>query len=89
MSLSLDPEDVAALAVLDALGRLDTPEDTSVPEPEDEIDSVLRRLHSDAIAMLAYTLEPVAPPAGLRAALFSLTVGESTQEVEPFVEPRS
>lgn len=86
MSHALDPEEAAALAVLDALGRLDSPEDTSVPEPEDEIDQTLRRLYADSIGMLAYGLEPVAPPAGLKASIFSLTVGETTQEVEPIVE---
>lgn len=83
---ALDPDDAAALAVLDELGRFDSPEDTSVPEPEDAIDQTLRRLYGDAIGMLAYGLDPVAPPAGLKAAIFSLTVGESTQEVEPIVE---
>lgn len=77
-----DPEEVAALAVLDTLGRLDSPEDTSVPEPENEIDGFLRRLYTDAVALVAYSLEPAPPPARLRAAVFSLTVGETTQEVE-------
>lgn len=87
MSLGIDPEEAAALAVLDSLGRLDSPEDTSVPEPEDEIDQVLRKLYGDAIAMLAYSLEPVAPPAGLRGAILGVTVGETTQEVEPVGAP--
>jgi hypothetical protein len=83
VTTGIDPEEAAALAVLDSLGKLDTPEDTSVPEPEDEIDEVLRKLYADAVCMLAYALEPANPPAELRGALFSLTVGETTQEVEP------
>ncbi len=83
---ALDPEDAAALAVLDALGRLDSPEDTSVPDPEDEIDQVLRRLFGDAVGMLAYGLEPVAPPLAIKESILSLTVGESTQEVAPIGE---
>lgn len=83
MSHGIDPEEAAALAVLDELGRLDRPEDTNVPEPEDEIDQALRRMHTDAVAMLAWALPPERPRAELRSAIFSATVGESTQEVEP------
>jgi hypothetical protein len=83
VSHGIDPEEAAALAVLDELGRLDRPEDTNVPEPEDEIDQALRRMHADALAMLAWALPPERPRPELRAAIFAATVGESTQEVEP------
>lgn len=83
MSHGIDPEEAAALAVLDELGRLDRPEDTNVPEPEDEIDQALRRMHTDAVAMLAWALPPERPRPELRAAIFATTVGETTQEVEP------
>ncbi len=83
MTRALDPEEVAALAVLDSLGRFDSPDETSVPDPEDEIEDVLRRLYREAIAFLAYSLEVEKPAPQLKAELMSQTVGESTQEVEP------
>ena len=68
MSHALDPEDDAALAVLDKLGRVHGPEETSVPEPEDEVEEVLRRLYHETIGILAYALEPAAVDRAIRAA---------------------
>jgi hypothetical protein len=76
-----DPEAIAALAVLDGLGRLDSPDETSVPAPGDEVEEVLRRLHAETIALLPYALDLVAPPAGLRGRLLTTVVGDATQEV--------
>jgi len=82
-----DPEEIAALAVLDELGRRRGPEDTSVPEPEDEIEEVLRRLHVEALGRLPYALPPVVPPTGLKAQLLRHIRGDETQEVEPLTQP--
>ncbi len=82
----LDPEEQAALAVLDALGRTSGPDETSVPEPEDEVEEVLRRLFGEAIALVAYGLP--APPVDprVRAHLLTGIVGDVTQEIEAGIE---
>jgi hypothetical protein len=94
VSRDLDPEDQAAAAVLDALGRTSGPDETSVPEPEDEVEEVLRRLFGEAIALLAYELPAPELDPGVRARLLTGIVGDVTQEIEPAPispppEPRS
>lgn len=79
--LDEDPEEIAALAVLDGLGRLDSPDETSVPAPGDEVEEVLRRVHLETVALLPYALDPVAPPAELRGRLLTSIVGDATQDV--------
>jgi hypothetical protein len=81
----MDPEEAAALAVLDGLGRLRGPEETSVPEPEDEVEVVLRRLFHEAVGLLPYQLEPASPPEAVKATLLAGIVGDLTQEIEPLV----
>jgi hypothetical protein len=76
-----DPEDDAALAVLDKLGRVHGPDETSVPEPEDEVEEVLRRLYHETIGILAYALEPAAVEPGARARLLAAVTGDETQEL--------
>lgn len=83
MNRDLDPEDQAAAAVLDALGRTSGPDETSVPEPEDEVEEVLRRLFGEAIALVAYELPVSAVDPQVRAHLLTGIVGDVTQEVEP------
>ena len=93
MNRDLDPEDQAAYAVLDELGRTRGPDETSVPEPEDEVEGVLRRLFGEAIALLAYELPAPGLDPQIRAHLVTGIVGDVTQEVEPpplgQLEPRS
>lgn len=79
----MDPEEAAALAVLDGFGRLRGPEETSVPEPEDEVEEVLRRLFHETVGLLPYELTPLTPPAAIKATLLSGIVGDLTQEIEP------
>ena len=86
MNTAFDPEDEAAFAVLDSLGRLHGPEETSVPEPEDEVEEVLRRLFHETAGVLPYALEAAALDPGLRARLLAEAVGDETQEVEPLTE---
>lgn len=87
MNRDLDPEDQAAAAVLDALGRTSGPDETSVPEPEDEVEEVLRRLFGEAIALVAYELPAPAADPRIRARLLTGIVGDVTQEVEPAPSP--
>jgi hypothetical protein len=82
-----DPEELAALAVLDGFGRLDSPDETSVPEPGDEVEEVLRRLYTETTALLPYALAPVPPPAALRGRLLTAILGDATQAVEDLVPP--
>jgi hypothetical protein len=82
-----DPETTAALAVLDAFGRVEGPDETSVPEPEDEVESVLRRLYVEAASLLPYALEAARPPAELRGRLLTSVLGDRTQEVEELLAP--
>ena len=77
-----DPEAIAALAVLDGFGRVEGPEETSVPEAEDEVEQVLRRLFVEAASLLPYALEPVPLPVEGRGHLLTSIVGDLTQEVE-------
>ena len=85
MNGSQDPEEIAALAVLDSLGRHQGPDETSVPEPEDEIEEVLRRLHTEAIGRLPYALPDARPDPAIREGLLRLVRADETQEVEPVV----
>lgn len=82
-----DPEAIAAFAVLDRLGRLDGPDETSVPESGDEVEEVLRRVYGEAAALLPYSLPPVAPPAQLRGLLLTSIVGDATQEITDLPAP--
>ncbi len=83
MNRPTDPEEVAALAVLDALGRHEGPEETRVPEPEDEVEEVLRRLHGEAVGRLPYALPFETPDPVLKERLMALVLGDQTQEVVP------
>jgi hypothetical protein len=83
VSRNVDPEETAALAVLAELGRTPGSEDTRVISAEDEVEEVLRRLDLEAIGLLAYSLDPVAPPTEVREALLARLSGDSTQEVPP------
>ena len=83
MSRTVDPEETAALAVLAELGRTPGSEDTRVISAVDEVEEVLRRLDLEAMGLLAYTLDPVAPPPEIREALLARLSGDSTQEVAP------
>ena len=83
MNRDLDPEDQAAAAVLDELGRISGPDETSVPAPEDEVEDVLRRMFGEAIALLAYELPAPELDPGIRARLLTGIVGDVTQEIEP------
>jgi len=80
-----DPEATAAFAVLDRLGRFGGPDDTSVPEPDDAVEEVLRRIYGEATALLPYALPPATPPAALRGRLLTAIVGDRTQEVDDLV----
>ena len=81
MNRSVDPEENAALAVLAELGRTPGDENTRVTSAEDEVEDVLRRLHLEAMGLMAYALEPVAPSAEARARMLERLSGDSTQEV--------
>jgi len=82
----IDPEEAAALAVLDRLGRAGGPDETAVPETEDaEVEGVLRRLHEETVALLAFGVEPAAPTAALRARLLAAAIGDETQDVSALV----
>jgi hypothetical protein len=83
VSRSVDPEETAALAVLAELGRQPGSEDTRVTSAEDEVEDVLRRLDLEAIGLLAYGLEPVAPRPAVREELLARLSGDTTQEVAP------
>ena len=82
-----DPEETAALAVLDRLGRLEGPDETSVPEPSDQVEEVLRRLYGEVAGLLAYDLEPQRPDPAIRDHLLTAVVGDRTQEVAPLLAP--
>jgi len=82
-----DPEEGAALAVLDGFGRLDSPDETSVPEPGDQVEEVLRRLFTEATGLLPYALAPAPPPASLRGRLLTSIVGDATQEIGHLLSP--
>jgi len=71
----IDPEETAALSVLAELGRAPGSDDTRVIAGEDEVEDVLRRLDLEAVGLLAFALEPVAPRPEAR-----------TQEVAPVGE---
>lgn len=86
MTSPIDPEEAAALAILDRLGRAGGPDETAVPETEDvAVEGVLRRLHEESLALLAFGLEPQAPPAGQRERLLAAAVGDETQDVTALV----
>jgi len=80
-----DPEEVAALAVLDRLGRLEGPDETSVPEPSDPVEEVLRRLYGEIVGLLAYDLEPAPLDPALRSRILTAAVGDRTQEVSHLI----
>lgn len=78
-----DPEAIAAFAVLDGLGRIEGPDETSIPEPEDDVERVLRRLYVETTGLLPYGLEPVPVESSLRGRILTSIVGDLTQEVPP------
>lgn len=84
-----DPEAIAALAVLDGLGRVGGPDETSVPEAEDDVERLLRRLYLETTGLLPYALEPEPVEASLRGRILTSIVGDLTQEVPvlPVDEP--
>jgi len=82
-----DPEEAAALAVLDRLGRFEGPDETSVPEPSDQVEEVLRRLYGEVAGLLVYDLAPQRPDPSLRDRLLTAVVGDRTQEVPPLLAP--
>src|SRR5262245_58298865 len=90
-----EPEDLAALDVLDELARKGDPrlhgDDTGpVRQPltgEDaEAVEILRRLHVESAGLVAYGLEPARPRPETRAALLMAIAGDETQEVVPIAE---
>jgi hypothetical protein len=83
----IDPEETAALSVLAELGRTPGSDDTRVIAGEDEVEDVLRRLDLEAVGLLAFALEPVAPRPETRDVLFARLAAEDTQEVAPVGEP--
>lgn len=83
----IDPEETAALSVLAELGRTPGSDDTRVIAGEDEVEDVLRRLDLEAVGLLAFALEPVAPRPDTRDVLFARLAAEDTQEVAPVGEP--
>lgn len=83
----IDPEETAALSVLAELGRTPGSDDTRVIAGEDEVEDVLRRLDLEAVGLLAFALEPVAPRPETREVLFARLAAEDTQEVAPVGEP--
>ena len=87
MNRSVDPEENAALAVLAELGRTPGDENTRVTSAEDEVEDVLRRLHLEAMGLMAYALEPVKSSAAARARILERLSGDSTQEVPRLTEP--
>lgn len=87
MTLERESEELAAQVVLDELARAASPDDTAVVPPDDEVAEVLGRLYLEAFGLLAYGVEPAAPPRGAREALLGRLAGDETQEVEPIVEP--
>jgi hypothetical protein len=79
----LDPEDEAALAVLDKLGRVYGPDETSVPAPQDEVEEVLRRLYHETVGILPYALEPARiDPASRARLLAAIGAGEKSEPPE-------
>jgi hypothetical protein len=82
----IDPEETAALSVLAELGRTPGSDDTRVIAGEDEVEDVLRRLDLEAVGLLAFALEPVAPRPETRDVLFARLAAEDTQEVAPVGE---
>lgn len=88
MTRSVDPEENAALAVLAELGRTPGDENTRVTSAEDEVEDVLRRLHLEAMGLLAYELPPAPSSAALRAKVLERLSGDSTQEIKPLSETR-
>lgn len=82
----IDPEETAALSVLAELGRAPGSDDTRVIAGEDEVEDVLRRLDLEAVGLLAFALEPVAPRPETRDVLFARLAAEDTQEVAPVGE---
>ena len=87
MSDEQDPEELAALAVLDSLGRLDGPDETSVPSPEDEVEAVLRRLYTETVGLLPYALDPAAADPALKRRLLTGILGDFTQEIPRLATP--
>jgi len=90
-----EPEDLAALDVLDQLASPGDPalhgEDTGpMRQPltgEDaEAVEVLRRLYVESVGLVAYGLEPVSPRAETRTRLLMAVAGDETQEVQPITE---
>ena len=95
MSGEREPEDLAALDVLDELARSGEPrlhgDDTGpVRQPlsgEDaEAVEVLRRLHLESVGLVGYGVEPARPRPETRARLLMAIAGDETQEVEPIAE---
>lgn len=82
----IDPEETAALSVLAELGRTPGSDDTRVIAGEDEVEDVLRRLDLEAVGLIAFALEPVAPRPETRDVLFARLAAEDTQEVAPVGE---
>jgi hypothetical protein len=82
-----DPDERAALAVLDELGRIEGPDETSVAATEDEVEEVLRRIYAETVGLLPCALDPVAPDPALRGRVLAATVGDETQEIEPLRPP--
>lgn len=88
MSLRVDPEETAALAVFAELGRVPGANDTRVTAAEDEVEEVLRRLNLEGLALFAWALDPAPPAPESRDELLARVSADSTQEVVP-VEERS
>jgi hypothetical protein len=86
MSLRVDPEETAALAVFAELGRVPGANDTRVTAAEDEVEEVLRRLNLEGLALFAWALDPARPDPNSREELLARISADSTQEVVPVEE---
>jgi hypothetical protein len=77
-------EDLTILAALEALERgIDAP---GGPARSDETAEMMARLYTEALGLVPYELDPVAPAAGVKARLMAAISGDETRPA-PVAEP--
>jgi len=87
-----DDEDGTILAVLEALERGSALEPDGVlgPAASGEASETLARLYTEALGLIPYALDPVAPSGAVRERLMAIATGDDTQEVaRPAFAPAS